>query len=385
MEVNNPKSKYTSRPNYTENDEENIVNTNPDTDMINFANYYKKFIRDPGIEGRKASRLLFLRSFNNWIKAVLINKYTYSLGQDLSILDLCCGRGGDLEKYFRSKVKLYVGADLSEESLKNAVDRIIKLKSEKFQNLLTKCFFITEDVSDPNNNLLKKIPSEFLFDFVSCQFAMHYHFESEIKVRAFLENVTARLNEGGYFVGTIIDSNVLIKRLRNRKYPGNKYLNEKYTFGNDFYSVKFYQKRFPKENGPYGIKYGFYLEDSIDKRDEFGKIKYVGEYLVIFDNFVELCKEYDLHLVERKNFTEYYEDNIENKYFRNLFRKMIKEIQVPTREAQWEIIQLYQIFAFRKGKDIKSGYNKRYTPVMRKSRRAEFKDYDPILIEDKFE
>jgi len=353
--------------------------------MINFANYYKKFMRDPGIEGRKASRLLFLRSFNNWIKALLINKYTFNLGQNLSVLDLCCGRGGDLEKYFRSKVKIYVGADLSEESLKNAIDRIIKLKSEKFKNLETKCFFITEDISDPNNNLLKKIPEEFFFDFVSCQFAMHYHFESEIKVRTFLENVTARLNEGGCFVGTIIDSNVLIKRLRNRKYPGNKYINEKYTFGNDFYSVKLYQKRFPKENGPYGIKYGFYLEDSIDKRDEFGKIKYVGEYLVIFENFVELCKEYDLHLIERKNFTEYYEDNIDNKYFRNLFRKMIKEIQVTSKEAQWEIIQLYQVFAFRKGKSKETSHNRKYIPAMKKSNRQDFKNYDPIFIEDKFE
>jgi mRNA (guanine-N7-)-methyltransferase len=367
-------------PSYTL-DEEQVVTTNPETDMINFANYYKKFIRDPGIEGRKASRLLFLRSFNNWVKAAIINKYTYLLGKELSILDLCCGRGGDLEKYFRCGVRIYVGADLSEESLKNAMDRIVKLKSEKFKNLSTKCFFITEDVSDPNNNLMKKIPNEFYFDLISCQFAMHYHFENEIKVRAFLENVTSKLNEGGYFIGTIIDSNVLVKRLRNRKYSGNKYINEKFTFGNEFYSVKFYQKRFPKENGPYGIKYGFYLEDSIDKRDEFGKIKYVGEYLVIFENFVRLCKEYDLQLVERKNFTEFYEENMENKYYRNLFRKMIKEINVPTRELQWEIIQLYQVFVFRKGKPKD---NKRYLPVL-KSRKIEFKDFNPVFIEDKFE
>ena len=111
---------------------EKITETNPETDMINYANYYKKFNRDAGIEGRKASRLLFLRSFNNWVKAVLINKYTYLLGNDLSILDICCGRGGDLEKYFRNKIKIYVGADLSEESLRNAMDRIIKLKSEKY-------------------------------------------------------------------------------------------------------------------------------------------------------------------------------------------------------------------------------------------------------------
>jgi mRNA (guanine-N7-)-methyltransferase len=367
---------------------EKVTETNPETDMINYANYYKKFNRDAGIEGRKASRLLFLRSFNNWVKAVLINKYTYLLGNDLSILDICCGRGGDLEKYFRNKIKIYVGADLSEESLRNAMDRIVKLKSEKFKVLNTKCFFITEDVSDPENNLLKKIPNEIYFDFVSCQFAMHYHFESEERIRAFLQNVTGKLNEGGYFIGTIIDSNVLVKRLRNRKYKENLLQNEKFTFGNEFYAVKFYQKRFPKEKGPFGIKYGFYLEDSIDKRDEFGKFKYVGEYLVMFENFVKLCKEYDLYLVEKKNFTDLYEENMENKHYRNLFRKMIKEIETPTKDKQWEIIQLYQAFAFRKGRDkdkeSKSVGNKRYHPVMKYSK-INFKDMNPELIEDKFE
>jgi mRNA (guanine-N7-)-methyltransferase len=357
-----------------------IRETNPDTDMINPENYYKRFIRDPGIEGRKASRLLFLRSFNNWVKAALINKACYVLGKELSILDLCCGRGGDLEKYFRNDTRIYVGADLSDESLRNAMDRIIKLKAEKMKSLKTKCFFITEDISDPENNLMKKIPVQLQFDLVSCQFAMHYHFENETRVRAFLKNVTERLNDGGYFIGTIIDANVLVKRLRNRKYKNNNYLTEKFTFGNEFYSVKFYQKRFPKEQGPYGIKYGFYLEDSIDKRDEFGKIKYVGEYLVLFENFIRICKDYDLHLVTKKNFTEFYEENMEIQYYRNLFRKMIKEIEVSSKEMQWEIIQLYQVFMFRKGKDK----GKRYTPVVKHSK-ITYNDMNPEFIEDTFE
>jgi mRNA (guanine-N7-)-methyltransferase len=355
-------------------------------EMINYGLYYKNFIRDPGIEGRKASRLLFLRSFNNWIKASLINKYTFQLNrnrEDLSVLDLCCGRGGDLEKYFRCKVKIYVGSDLSEESLKNALDRIVKLKNEKFKDLQTKCFFIPEDLSHPENKLLKKIQENITFDMVSCQFAMHYHCESEARIRAFLVNVVSKLNNGGYFIGTIIDANVLVKRLRNRKYQGNAYINEPFTFGNEFYSVKFYQKRFPRSASQYGIKYGFYLEDSIDKRDELGNIKYVGEYLVIFEEFVKLCLEYDLHLVERKNFTEFYEENMENSYYRNLFRKMMHDIESANKEQQWEIIHLYQIFAFRKGVK-KDDYKYRYTPVLRNNS-IPFKDYNAVLVTDKFD
>ncbi len=348
--------------------------------MINYGKYYKQYIRDPGIEGRKASRLLFLRSFNNWIKCSIINKYTYILGRDLSVLDICCGRGGDLEKFFRAKVKMYIGADLAEESLKNAMDRITKLKNEKFKDLHCKCLFITEDVSDPNNNLVKKIPGEVYFDLVSCQFAMHYHFESEKRLYTFLNNVVSKLMDGGYFIGTIIDSNVLVKRLRNRKTSENKYIDEKFTFGNDFYSVKFYQKRFSKDK-PFGIKYGFYLEDSLDKKDQHGNIKYIEEYLVCFDVFVKICEEFDLHLVEKKNFTEFYEEILDKKYFYNLFTKMVKDLDNETKEKQWEIIQLYQFFVMRKGKSDK---NNKYVPAI-KYNKLNIKDYNPIHITDTFE
>jgi mRNA (guanine-N7-)-methyltransferase len=357
-----------------------VVEKKEEKVMINYGLYYKQFVRDPGIEGRKASRLLFLRSFNNWVKSVLINKYTYQLGRDLSVLDICCGRGGDLEKFFRSKVKLYVGSDLAEESLKNAMDRLTKLRNEKFKDFDCKCYFITEDVSDPNNHLLKKIPQEHYFDLVSCQFAMHYHFESEVRLRAFLKNVTTKLNKGGYFIGTIIDSNVMVKRLRERKYPDNKYIDEKLTFGNDFYSVKFSQKRFPKDQ-VFGIKYGFYLEDSLDKKGENGDIKYIEEYLVLFDMFIKICEEYDLYLVEKFNFTEFYEKHVKENFYYNLFRKMIKDLENPTIEKQWEIIQLYQAFVLRKGK-VDSKY--KYVPVM-KANKIHLKDFKPQLITQDFE
>jgi mRNA (guanine-N7-)-methyltransferase len=366
--------------NYIEDESMDAIEKKEEKVMINYGLYYKQFVRDPGIEGRKASRLLFLRSFNNWIKSAMINKYTYFLGKDLSVLDICCGRGGDLEKFFRSKVKLYIGSDLAEESLKNAMDRLTKLKNEKFKDVDCKCMFITEDVSEPNNHLLKKIPQEIYFDLVSCQFAMHYHFESEVRLRAFLKNVTTRLNKGGYFIGTIIDSNVLVKRLRNRKYPENKYINEKLTFGNDFYSVKFGQKRFPKDQ-VFGIKYGFYLEDSLDKKGEDGGIKYIEEYLVMFDVFVKICEEYDLYLVERANFTEFYEKTIKVDYYYKLFKKMIKDLDNPTRDKQWEIIQLYQAFVMRKGK-VDKYY--RYVPVL-KANKINLKDYNPVLITQNFE
>lgn len=351
--------------------------------IIDYDKYYKQYILDPGTAGRKASRVLFLRSFNNWVKATLINKYTFKLSEnkfDLSVLDLCCGRGGDLEKYFRSKVKIYVGSDLAEESLKNAIDRYEKLKSEKFKDLKCKCYFICEDLSSPTNNLMLRIPQQIKFDLVSCQFALHYHFESEQRLRNFLTNVVTRLNNGGYFLGTIIDSNVLVKKLRESKNDKrNIYKNEKFTFGNQFYAVKFSQKRFPI-NHPFGIKYGFYLEDSIDKRDADGKISFVGEYLIIFNKLVQICEEFDLYLVEDKNFHEFYAENLNHRIYKNMLNKMLNDLDNPSVKDQWDIIYLYKIFVFQKGKNNPN----RYDSVLRKNR-IDFKDLEPVLITDKFE
>jgi hypothetical protein len=41
------------------------------------------------------------------------------------------------------------------------------------------------------------------------------------------------------------------------------------------------------------------------------KVIYVPEYLVIFEHLSKLALEYDLELVERKNFHEFYAENIE--------------------------------------------------------------------------
>ena len=381
-------------PNPNDKDKENEKKQKTETKekekekFVSYKDYYSSGYRDPGKEGRKASRIIFLRSFNNWVKASMINKYCRKLGKGVAVLELCCGKGGDLDKYFMNNIKLFVGADISKESLKNAMDRLEKIKNEKYKdNFRIKCIFIKDDLSSPDNRFLEKINKNYYFDLVSCQFALHYHFQNEKRLNAFLTNVSSRLCEGGYFIGTIIEDNVIVKRLRNRKnITENKYLKEKFTFGNEYYSVKFSQKHFDVKNGPFGIKYGFYLEDSIDNRDEEGKIKYVEEYLIVFNEFVELCKKYDLYLVEKENFTKFYSDYVKIEQFKRLSERMLKDLNNVNIKQQWEIIQLYMVFAFRKGKEKENNSKEknRYVPYFIKNK-IEIKNYEPELNEGTFD
>ena len=51
-------------------------------------------------------------------------------------------------------------------------------------------------------------------------------FKSENKLRAYLRNVTDRLEPGSYFIGTTIDSDELIRKVRKLENTNNTYEND---------------------------------------------------------------------------------------------------------------------------------------------------------------
>lgn len=55
---------------------------------------------------RKFSKIIQLRTFQNYIKATLVNKYTKNGNV---VLDLACGKGGDILKWSKAGVKEYHG------------------------------------------------------------------------------------------------------------------------------------------------------------------------------------------------------------------------------------------------------------------------------------
>ena len=71
---------------------------------------------------REASDTIFVKKMNNFIKTLLINEVTYRK-RALSVLDLCCGVGGDLNKWQRAGIAHYVGSDLSSKSVEEAHGR----------------------------------------------------------------------------------------------------------------------------------------------------------------------------------------------------------------------------------------------------------------------
>ncbi len=109
-----------------------------ETSAIQVKKFYETKYTDNKESVRDECELIFLRTFNNWIKSCLIDKSAFKLDhQNLSVLDLCCGKGGDLHKYIRNNFKIYVGVDICLPLLKNAIERIKKMNKMKMSHTTT--------------------------------------------------------------------------------------------------------------------------------------------------------------------------------------------------------------------------------------------------------
>ncbi|OLY85180.1 mRNA cap guanine-N7 methyltransferase [Smittium mucronatum] len=240
----------------------------------------------------KASNNALVASHYNAIPTVNLEarKRSYVRSGD-RVLDIACGKGGDLRKYVTGKVSEVVGLDLAENSIKEAQKRYSELRNPKLFARFYTCDCFTEDISKVIE------PSDYIADLASIQFALHYAFESEVKVRTLLKNVSTHLKEGGVFVGTTTNAMYLKKKLES--VPGLE-------FGNSVYNVRFEKK---ESDGIYGQKYWFFLEDAISD---------CHEYLVHFPRLVEVAQDYGLDLLFVRGFHEFYQENSSNHYFRDL-------------------------------------------------------------------
>ncbi|KAF2343535.1 mRNA (guanine-N(7))-methyltransferase domain, partial [Trinorchestia longiramus] len=80
-------------------------------------------VRQMTIAERKNSKIIKIRTFHNFIKTMLLTEHP-----GLSVLDLCCGKGGDIGKFSKMGTKTYVGVDIADKSLECARERAEKTK-----------------------------------------------------------------------------------------------------------------------------------------------------------------------------------------------------------------------------------------------------------------
>lgn len=232
-----------------------------------------------------------MRKFHNSVKRDLITEVVqiFPKEENLKLMDISVGRGGDIDKWNSSNIKQVYGIDPSETSIKEARERYESGKSKNpkeygyiapNKNYKFDVLKITD--TDASLSLMKEYENK--FNIVSCQFTLHYFFENEKMLENAIKTVSTVLKTGGYFIGTVIVGN-RIKEMDTKQV--------KIEFvGNDSYRFKL---KDTEDSGNY-----FTLEDKL-------------EYFVDFDYFERLCNEYGLVLIQRVEFGDLYKKWNKNK------------------------------------------------------------------------
>ncbi|XP_015246338.1 PREDICTED: mRNA cap guanine-N7 methyltransferase [Cyprinodon variegatus] len=262
-------------------------------------------LQEVGLAARSQSRIFYMRNFNNWLKSVLIGEILEKVqgagSRDVSVLDLGCGKGGDLLKWRRGGISHLVCADIAEVSVEQCQTRYEDMKRRSHANeKIFRAQFIAADCS--KELLSEKLDDpKLMFDICSCQFVYHYSFESEQKADMMLRNACERLKPGGFFIGTTPDAYELVKRLE---------ASDSLSFGNEVFKVSFESKgSYPL----FGCQYHFNLEGVVD----------VPEFLVYFPLFEHMAKRYNMRLVLKQRFSEFFDEKVKKDQHRSLMMKMM--------------------------------------------------------------
>lgn len=341
-----------------------------------FYNARPEWVKEKGRSWRtNESKIKGLRVFNNWIKSCLIHKFSpeeKTIGQEeelgwgeqpkepeetkpLLVLDVGCGKGGDLNKWQLAPqmVGLYVGLDPAAISIKQAIDRYKQMRSGRkpifdARFVTQDCFgewignvpIIREVGIDPNagNGQIHRWGGGGGFDIVTMMFSMHYAFESEEKVRTMLRNVAGSLKKGGRFVGVVPDSDVLASNIRqwyaNRPQSAQKPDQDGATNGEDAgaeagqkeegeaddntpsWGNSIYNVRFPPQSNPamvlnpdgtfrppFGWKYTYWMAEAVD----------VPEFVVPWEAFRAIAEQFGLEQRYRRRFLDIWHAETEGK------------------------------------------------------------------------
>ena len=298
-----------------------------------------------------------LRLFNNIIKYYLYenvsNLYKNNTGiNDLKLLDLGAGRGGDLLKYIKSDIKKVTAIDLDKVNITQMNKRYMEMDELNKKNLKLEIYqgdfskLLNNGDSSKNINtksrddLINKYEQEGFYNYnlISSQFSIHYAFKDEISVRGFIHNIFNNLRIGGYFFGTTFNGKVIFDELKNNNKITGSYTNDE---NNNDILYKIEKKYDNKDFLKYGQKIDFTFKNISSEP--------ISEYLVNFDYLVNVLKEdYDIVLLDNNELSSLgLNKSIDS--FEYLYNKSINENKsFKLQDVEKELVFKYYYFVFKK-------------------------------------
>lgn len=340
------------------------------------------YVRESVANNERRERFPYQNFHNHYIKYQLLYLsspcyiHEYKNGFHGKILDLCCGRGVDLNKIKRAKYAEVVGMDIDYQNIKDA--------QEYYKNIIPspkpKAYYVRGDsgklifpeqscgFTEADKIYTKKfIPSKYMFDTVSLQFCFHYFFKDEITFRTILQNISDNLKIGGFVIGTTFDGERIYNALKSDNVISGK------TFsGETMWRI---EKKYSAS------KFGF-----TDKRPNFGKeidvfVKTIGavhsEYLVNFNYVDKMMAEYGFSKISLKPFEEFYNELIDGKNLLDLSGKELEKDMVSVKAMSDEEKRFSFFssgFIYKKEKNAPDSLMKKLVELIEKKDKLRTKD-----------
>jgi hypothetical protein len=261
-----------------------------------------------------------MKNFHNlYVKKLLIKSVSK---QGDSLIDLACGKAGDLSKWIAAKLSFVFGIDLSKDNLENRIDGACArfLKAKKSNKNMPYALFVNgnsayniKNGSAMLNDKAKQITGAIFgngpkdpekigkgvarqygkyddgFNIASCQFAIHYFLESPDTLQGFLKNLAECTKLNGYFIGTAYDGKTIFNMLKKIKTGESVQINED---GKKIWEiVKGYgSDNFEDDSSSIGYRIDVFQE-SINQL--------ISEYLVNFDYLDRVMNAYGFKIISR--------------------------------------------------------------------------------------
>lgn len=319
--------------------------------------YYRRSIKRDKFASRE---MMNFHTF--WVKNIhMIQKY---LQGTTTLLDMACGKGGDIKKWLGAGIKNVIGLDNARDNIENPVDgayaRLMKSDTnDDFKN----CVFLTMDVSktidanyiETSNDMsagdreiaralwglktAKDMGSPKYWgiakdgvDAITCMFAIHYFFQSEDILDNFIQNVVSNLKDGGVFMGTCLDGKRVKAALAGlKKGESIQGVNDQ---GRIMWNI---EKRYTANKA---VKYGdtvrIYME-SIGRE--------IDESLVDMDVLVKKFAEHNIHLVDSGSFEKLYDEEA-------MAKEGKSAIRLSEEEKRYSFLNSYFVFKAHKKNDV---------------------------------
>jgi len=293
-----------------------------------------------------------MRKYHNWVKSIIIHTYCNPIQDKIdlterrtSVLDIGCGQGGDIQKFYHSRVGDYVGIDADYNGINAPINGAIARynKYKKIYPDFGKVQWIHADASiefnsdlqeaklvnmTKQNKLLieKNFTKNRKFDVINAQFTLHYLFETTESVNNLIKNINNYLKIGGYIILTMFDAKTVIDKITENNTYTSYYTDDNGTRNKFFEIIKKFDG--PLEDKPgqgIDVHMAWFMEEN----------KYETEYLVTPNLLNKTMKKAGCTLVETDLFSNLYYLN--QPYFLNVIHheENLKNLKVYKDVAEY--------------------------------------------------